>query len=113
MNSRTPIRFPRSLALVLGLAVVGLPAQALTFHTESQQLPESHRVFPGNDAGANAANGSCLMCHSAGMVMTQPRLSSDAWRAEVNKMRNTFKAPIPEDKVETLVKYLAALPPAP
>lgn len=47
------------------------------------------------------------------MVLTQPPLSSATWLAEVNKMKNTFKAPIPDDQVQTLVNYLAKLPARP
>lgn len=106
-------RKPLLLAALAATALVGLlgaaPAQALTFPTKTIQLPESTRVFPGSGPGAAAANSYCLMCHSAGMVMNQPDLTRDAWTVEVNKMRNAFKAPIPEDQVNTLVDYLMSI----
>lgn len=111
---------PRSAALCASLltlcAVAALavaPAHAQTLKPQTLHLPESQQLLPGSGPGAAAANANCLMCHSAGMVLTQPRLSSAAWLAEVNKMKNTFKAPIPDDQVQTIVDYLASLPARP
>lgn len=86
--------------------VLGTPAQAVTLKTTSVKLPESTRVFPGDSAGAKAANSYCLMCHSVGMVMTQPDLGKAAWLVEVNKMKNVFKAPIPEEQVAVIADYI-------
>jgi mono/diheme cytochrome c family protein len=59
--------------------------------------------------GADAANNNCLACHSAGMVLNQPALSKTQWRAEVDKMRTTYKAPIDSNDVDSIVDYLAGL----
>jgi hypothetical protein len=32
-----------------------------------------------------------------------------AWEVEVDKMRNVYKAPIPEDQIQTITSYLAGL----
>jgi hypothetical protein len=45
------------------------------------------------------------------MVLTQPRLSRSQWQAEVDKMRNTYKAPISATDVPAIVDYLANLKP--
>jgi mono/diheme cytochrome c family protein len=71
-------------------------------------LPDSQRVFPPG-AGADIANSQCMICHSSGMVTRQPRLSIAVWTAEINKMRTAYGAPIPDEQVETLAKYLATL----
>ncbi len=84
-------------------------AQAITLHNESVKLPSSTRVFPGDTAGAKAANSYCLMCHSVGMVMNQPDLGKAAWLVEVNKMKNAFKAPIPDDQVAVIADYLDSI----
>jgi hypothetical protein len=55
-------------------------------------------------------NNNCLVCHSAGMVLTQPRLPRAVWQAEVDKMRSTYKAPIAAEDVPAIVEYLAKLP---
>jgi mono/diheme cytochrome c family protein len=71
----------------------------------SVELPTSHTSFPPGD-GADIANGQCLICHSAGMVLRQPPLSEDEWTGEINKMRNSFGAPLPADQVAALARYL-------
>lgn len=95
-------------ALILG-ACAAAPAHALTLKTQSIALPSSTRVFPGDGPGAKAANTYCLMCHSVGMVMNQPDLPKAAWLVEVNKMKNTFKAPIPDDQVPVIADYLESI----
>jgi hypothetical protein len=69
-------------------------------------LPDSDRMFPG--PGSDAINNNCLACHSAGMVLNQPELSKQAWAAEVNKMINTYKAPVAPEDVAPIVDYLAS-----
>lgn len=97
------------LMLAVTAILLTSPAQAVTLKKESIRLPESTRVLPGNSPGARAANSDCLMCHSAGMVMNQPDLSKDAWLAEVNKMKNVMKAPVPEDQVSEIVDYFFSI----
>ncbi|SCC94542.1 putative cytochrome c [Thiomonas sp. X19] len=96
-------------AFGLAALLASSPAQAITLQTKSINLPTSTRVFPGDSAGAKAANSYCLMCHSVGMVMNQPDLGKAAWLVEVNKMKNAFKAPIPEDQVAVIAGYLDSI----
>jgi cytochrome c553 len=102
----------RALAQIAVLAVIALPlcAQAeekLTLKSVSVDLPTGDRMFEG--PGADAANNNCLACHSAGMVLNQPALSKTQWRAEVDKMRTAYKAPIDSNDVDSIVDYLAGL----
>jgi cytochrome c5 len=69
------------------------------------ELPASDEPFPPG-IGADIANSQCQICHSAGMVLTQPPLKKDEWRAEIMKMRSSYGAPIPEDQVDGLSEYL-------
>jgi mono/diheme cytochrome c family protein len=69
------------------------------------ELPASDESFPPG-VGADIANSQCQICHSAGMVLTQPPLKKDEWRAEITKMRTAYGAPIPEDQVDGLAEYL-------
>ena len=71
-------------------------------------FPNRDRQFEGE--GADVVNNNCLACHSAGMVLTQPRLPRAVWQGEVEKMRNTYKAPIDAADVPAIVDYLATLP---
>ena len=68
-------------------------------------LPENDEPFPPG-IGADIAGSQCLICHSAGMVLTQPPLKKDEWRAEIIKMRSAYGAPIPDDQVDALSEYL-------
>jgi hypothetical protein len=42
------------------------------------------------------------------MVLNQPALAPAQWRAEVEKMRDAYKAPIDPKDVDAIVGYLAA-----
>ena len=87
-------------------------AGGVTLQSVSLDLPTGDRSFPGG-AAADAVNNNCLTCHSAGMVLTQPLLSRAAWQAQVDKMRDFYKAPIDPKDVDAIVSYLAGMKPAP
>jgi mono/diheme cytochrome c family protein len=74
----------------------------------SVELPASQTPFPPGD-GSVIANAQCLICHSAGMVLRQPPLTQDEWIGEINKMRNSFGAPLPAEQVEALALYLHSI----
>ena len=74
----------------------------------SVELPASQISFPAGN-GSVIANGYCLICHSAGMVLRQPPLTQDEWTVEINKMRNSFGAPVPAAQVPALAKYLRSI----
>jgi mono/diheme cytochrome c family protein len=74
----------------------------------SVDLPASQVSFPPGN-GSVIANAYCLICHSAGMVLRQPPLTQDEWTGEINKMRNSFGAPLPAEQVEALAKYLRSI----
>jgi cytochrome c5 len=69
------------------------------------ELPAGDEPFPPG-VGADIASSQCLICHSAGMILTQPPLKKDEWRAEIIKMRSAYGAPIPDDQVDGLSEYL-------
>lgn len=69
------------------------------------ELPAGDESFPSG-RGSEIATSQCLVCHSAGMVLTQPPLKKDEWRAEIMKMRTVYGATIPEDQVDGLSEYL-------
>ena len=99
-------------------ALVSVAALASTqVHAEDKLILKSVNVdLPFGDRmygpGSDVVNGNCLACHSAGMVLTQPALSPMQWRAEVEKMRTAYKAPIDAKDIDTIVNYLVALQPA-
>jgi mono/diheme cytochrome c family protein len=91
-----------SWALAIGLAAAG-GSLADTLRIDLPQ--ETATLKPG--AGADAANGQCLICHSAEYITTQPRDKPLAfWKAEVAKMKKVYGAPIPDDQIDSLAEYL-------
>ena len=91
------------IALLFGatLLVAGLAATA----AERFSLPPERSAFK-NGPGVEIATAQCVLCHSADYISTQPRLPRAAWKANVQKMREKYGAPVPEDKMEALVDYL-------
>ena len=99
------------IALIAVAVVAPLRTQAddkLQRKSVNVTLPFGDRMFPAGP-GSDAANGNCLACHSAGMVLNQPALSQAQWRAEVEKMRTAYKAPIDPKNVDAIVDYLVAI----
>jgi hypothetical protein len=99
------------IAAVLAVALTPFAAQAkqrIVLRSEKITLPATGKMFP---AGPNVdtVNNNCLACHSIDMVYNQPNMSKAGWEAEVNKMRNVYKAPIDEKDVGPIVDYLTAV----
>jgi mono/diheme cytochrome c family protein len=68
-------------------------------------LPEDDTKYPAGPH-ADVINANCTACHSATMALYQPRLTAPEWTAEVNKMRQTYMAPVAEANVPDIVAYL-------
>jgi hypothetical protein len=99
------------IVALLGVTTVPLEAGSATpleLKSVKVDLPDSDRMFPAGPS-SDAINNNCLACHSADMVLNQPALSKQAWTAEVNKMINSYKAPIVSEDVGAIVEYLTAL----
>ncbi|MDF2598975.1 MAG: sulfite:cytochrome oxidoreductase subunit bprecursor [Methylobacterium brachiatum] len=109
---------PRTTLLLAGLALIptsvlaALVPEPMRFTSQQVELPSSDRVFPPGP-GVEAVNNNCLACHSAGMVLTQPKLSKAQWTETVNKMVHIYKAPVDQADVQVIVDYLAAMKPQP
>ena len=58
---------------------------------------------------ADAVNSNCLACHSAEMVLNQPRLSAAEWQGVVTKMRTAYKAPIEASDDAAIIAWLGAM----
>jgi mono/diheme cytochrome c family protein len=104
-SEATPAQIPTAMSTPAATTIGGVSLQSVNV-----DFPDSDRTFPGGHA-ADAVNNNCVSCHSAGMVLTQPGLSRSQWQAEVDKMRNTYKAPISATDVRAIVDYLANLKP--
>jgi cytochrome c5 len=74
----------------------------------SVDLPVSAALFPPGD-GAAVANSGCRICHSADMVLMQPRRTAQQWTETITKMRSVYGAPLPADEVSALALYLSRM----
>lgn len=105
-------------ALLLGLAISlgGGAARAqnssrtgkrrvIELRSQKIVLPLGDRIFEGGD-GAKIANTRCLLCHSKGMIDTQPALPMETWKKEVDKMRSAYGCPLRDDQVDGIVKFI-------
>ncbi len=112
MNPIHPAALIAALALSPLVALAAPAPEPMRFTSQSIQMPTSDRIFP-DGPGAEAVNNNCLACHSAGMVLTQPKLTKAQWTETVNKMVHVYKAPVDQADVQTIVDYLTALKPTP
>ena len=97
------------LAASPALALAAAAGEPMQFKSQAIELPASDRMFPGG-AEAEVVNNNCLACHSAGMVLTQPKLSKAQWTETVNKMVHVYHAPVDPADVAAIVDYLATRP---
>jgi cytochrome c5 len=98
-----------ALVPALAVPVASRAAQPpFALKSETVELPASNRTFPSGP-GVETVSASCVICHSPGMVLNQPALTRAAWEAEVRKMINVYKAPIPDADVAPIIAYLAQI----
>lgn len=97
-----------ALAGSLFAAPASVSGGGVTLRSVDVSMPFVATPFP-DGPGADVVDSNCLACHTAGMVMTQPNLTQAVWKAEVEKMRAAYKAPIDDKDVPTIVGYLVRL----
>jgi len=91
----------RQYAVATCLLAAAFPAASLKIELP----PESTGLKTG--AGSDLATRQCATCHSADYVAIQPPGRPLAfWKAEVEKMKKVYGAPIPDDQVEPIAQYL-------
>lgn len=81
---------------------------AVRFKVVGVDLPASSRKFPPG-INSDLIVTHCLMCHSPGMILEQPPLTESEWAKVTNKMRSHFGAPIPEDDISAIARYLSTI----
>ena len=93
-------------ALFLLLALTGCQRAApFAFSNTSITLPADTTTLPAGPH-ADLATQNCTACHSADMILHQPRLTAKQWEANVEKMVKVYKAPIDAKDVPAVVDYL-------
>lgn len=98
------------IAAIMAAALMPLAAHAkdhIVLRSVHVKLPATGKMFPGPNA--DTINANCVACHSIDMVFNQPNMSKGAWEAEVNKMRNVYKAPVDSKDVGAIVDYLTQI----
>jgi mono/diheme cytochrome c family protein len=69
----------KALAIALALLPPAIAAASgISLKSLDLSVPDGAAMFPPG-AGADAANGNCLACHSVEMVLTQPAMSKAGW----------------------------------
>jgi hypothetical protein len=99
-----------SAPLAYGVALAqssAAPGRHRVIQLTSQKvaLPFGNQVFAGGDA-AKLANSHCLLCHSKDMLDTQPPLSLETWKKEVDKMRTAYGCPLRADQTAGLAEFI-------
>lgn len=72
------------------------------------EMPEMESPLP-EGPGRDTVDILCGVCHSHRYITMQPRFGRKAWEASVDKMKKTFGAPIPDEKVKEVVDYLVQI----
>ena len=99
------------LALVAGFGLASLPGNAKDLpplKSVRVKLPDNEVKFPSGPR-SEIADKNCRACHTTEMVLFQPNLTHAGWEAEVNKMRNVYKAPVDPKDVAAIVDYLTSI----
>lgn len=99
------------VALVACIVLVSLSGQAKDLpplKSLTVKLPDNPQKFPAGP-GSNIADNNCSSCHTTEMVLFQPNMTHAGWEAEVNKMRNVYKAPVDPKDVGPIVDYLTSI----
>jgi hypothetical protein len=88
-------------------------AGGTTLVSDSIILPDEKAVFPTGASG-ELITQHCTACHSPEMILNQPVLGAEKWKATVEKMRAAYHAPIAPADDPAIIAALTALqsPPA-
>ncbi len=82
-----------------------IAADGFTLTSERIDLPIDDAPLP-EGAGLETVMTYCTACHSTAMIARQPRLTREQWTEVVMKMKNTYKAPVPEENTSEIIDYL-------
>jgi len=71
-----------------------------------QLPPEAAALKPG--PGQDVVQASWIACHSDDYIYMQPPLTEAQWRAVVVKMKKAMGAPIADEDMDAVVRYLVS-----
>ena len=93
------------------LIVVALLAVSALAHAGSKSMvlpPDGVQLKPSSLPGYSKAQASCVACHSAEYMQSQPPTAARPyWETMVKRMKTVFKAPIDDADIPMIVDYLA------
>jgi hypothetical protein len=97
--------FTNAIALAQSAAT---PIRHRTIDLTSQKitLPFGNKTFAGKGEDATIVNEHCLLCHSKGMIDTQPPLTLESWKKEVDKMRTAYGCPLRADQTSDVARFI-------
>ena len=72
---------------------------------DAGQYPIYYPELAAGD-GKDDVENNCELCHSPRYITMQPVMPAQAWSDEVNKMRKTYGASIPDDTAQKIIQYL-------
>lgn len=104
----------RTIGPVIATALV-LASGAAFAAPERYDLPEPSAQLrapkdPAHQAGFEAAQNNCMVCHSVDYIAMQPPgKGAGFWDSEVTKMRKVYHAPVDEADSKAIAAYLAAM----
>jgi len=82
-----------------GHRTIDLTSQKIT-------LPFGNKTFAGNGEEVTIVNEHCLLCHSRGMIDTQPPLTLENWK-EVDEMRSAYGCPLRADQTAPVAEFIS------
>lgn len=98
-KQRIQVALAGAIALTSATGLAG--AKSITLPPDGVQLSAS------NLPGYAKAKNDCVACHSAEYMLMQPPTAPRAyWEAMVKRMRDVFKAPVPDADIPEIVDYL-------
>jgi hypothetical protein len=94
-------------AIALG-QIAETPIRHRTIDLTSQKitLPFGNKTFAGTGEEVTIVNEHCLLCHSRGMIDTQPPLTLESWKKEVDKMRTAYGCPLRADQTAEVANFI-------
>lgn len=98
----------RAAAVALVVLAGGLAASAPAGAKSIVLPPDGVTLKPSDLPGFAKAQSNCVSCHSAEYMLYQPATAPRAyWEAMVRRMKDVFKAPVPDADMPAIVDYLA------
>lgn len=97
----------KTITLLVPFLLILVSAGATLAQKKSIDLPNDNamaQLKPG--PGRDAVKNNCGICHSTDYIVRQPRMDMNKWKAEVEKMRAVFGAPVSAADAKEVVDYL-------